>query len=222
MKKKKKVDISNRYFEEEEANRPKEPYKAFYNTLKTVFYMNEVDSVVDVGCACGYLLSAIKENHKNIEIMGIEYFDYHLKYVDQNIKNCIKICDLRDPLNAKSGVKKNKLVICTEVGEHIEKEYASTLLNNLKYLLQDNGFVVMSWSPHGGENQRSCDPHHQHLNPLNSEEFSNLMIENGFIKDIEHSNRLLTSSYDFPQFYGWWRESLSVWRVKKIYNRRIL
>ena len=62
---------------------------------------------------------------------------------------------------------------CSEVGEHIDKQYANILIENAKRL--SNKYIIFTWSSHGGEHERHCDPHHQHLNPLSRDKYIELM-----------------------------------------------
>ena len=208
-----KINIDNRYPENEEANRAYEPYKAFYDCLKTVFDMSTCKSFCDVGCADGHLLAEVKKNNAGCDVVGLEYFEYHIKYADPIIRDAIKIWDIRDEIDSTLGLKKYEIVVCTEVGEHIEPEFANTMLQNIKALTE--GVLVLSWSPHGGENERDKDPHHQHLNPLKFPQVIDLMEKNGFEWWRRPSQALLKNSFQFDDFHYWWRQSLSVWRVKQ-------
>ena len=206
-----KIDIDQRYLESEEANRDKKPYEAFYQCLEAIFDMQNCLSFCDVGCSDGHLLAEVKKKNPACRTTGIEYFDYHLKYAAESIRNDIRIWDIRDPITSDLNLQKSDLVICTEVGEHIDPQYADALLNNLKILT--GGFLIMTWSRHGGAHEIEKDPHHQHLNPLSLAEFVRLMEQHGFELLLEPSKNMVAASFQLKEFHFWWRESLSIWKV---------
>lgn len=208
-----KIDISQRYPEEEETGRSPAPYESFFQVLKENIDFNNVSSVIDVGCADGHLIDFINSNFKNVKVEGIEYFEYHKKYASESIVNNIHFIDIRDPLPSTLNNKKFDIVICTEVGEHIEPEYAETLLRNLRSLT--GKYLIMTWSRHGGSENPESDPHHQHLNPLPFNSFADLMMKNGFVLNIPASKSLGQSSVKYSNFCFWWRESLTVWEVNR-------
>jgi len=209
MEDKEKVDISTRYFAEEEVRVDENPYIAYYKALSSVFDFSKIDSFCDVGCATGLLQFNVKKNNPQIDVCGFEFFQYHKDAANQQIKDTINIVDLREPLNHN---KKYSLVNCTEIGEHIDKNYCVQFLNNLKNITDK--FLVMSWSDSGGENDHANDPHHQHLNPLKYDEFVAMMEQNGFVLVEGQTKNLLKATY-IPNFHDWWRKSLTIWKVKK-------
>jgi len=204
-----KVDIKSRYPEESETNRPDAPYKDFYEVLSTTFDMNSVNSIIDIGCSDGNLINIINKQHPHIEVLGLEYFDYHKKHSDPNVVDRIMILDIRDPLPEDLKDKKFDIVICTEVGEHIDPAYTTQFLENIKSLTGQ--LLIMTWSRHGGENERHKDPLHQHLNPLEFDQFFKVMSNHGFLfNDVitSFAQSVISSKRDF---YFWWRESFTVW-----------
>lgn len=204
-----KIDITARYPEENEIRKDNRPYKSFYDMLNQTFDLKKIKSFCDVGCSTGHLLHEFKTNNSEIELCGYEFFQYHKDAAAPDIKNFINIVDLREELNISH---KYDLVNCTEVGEHIDKEFAEIFLKNLKNLT--NKFIIMSWSDTGGKDDPLNDPLHQHLNPLKYEQFVSLMKNNGFILLENQTKELLRNSYR-PYFYEWWRKSLTIWRVEK-------
>lgn len=201
-----KVNINDRYPEEGEVRKDMSPYFEYYKCLKHVFNFNEIKSVCDVGCATGDLLYYLKEND-NLHIKGYEYFDYHKKSNLCKVKDYIEIYDIRDELN--DNVEQYDIVNCSEVGEHIDKLYADMLIENAKKLSKK--YVIFTWSSHGGDLEPHCDPLHQHLNPLSREEYIKLMESHGLKANVELTNKFLTESRKYRNFYFWWRESFIIW-----------
>ena len=215
MSKKEKVDITSRYPEEDECGREAIQYINFCNALSTVAPISEINSLCDVGCSDGHLLSEIRNRNASTSLLGLEYFDYHLKYAPENIKSDITICDIRDDLSGDI-TDKFDVVVCTEVGEHIEAEYAEQMLSNIRHMMTKDSILIMTWSRHGGLEEPHKDPLHQHLNPLQLDDFISLMQRNGFSLDVQASNilRQATAGYKHAEFFFWWKESLTVWRLK--------
>jgi 2-polyprenyl-3-methyl-5-hydroxy-6-metoxy-1,4-benzoquinol methylase len=84
-------------------------------------------SVVDIGCGIGIYLAEFKKN--NIEILG--YDGSPAAIAGSLIGNQIKLHDLCEPLKLS---RKFDLCLCFEVAEHLEKNYARTLINALTSL----------------------------------------------------------------------------------------
>lgn len=206
-----KVNIDERYPENEEAGRSPAPYESFFRVINSTFDFKKINSFIDVGCADGHLIDFINLNFPLIKIAGIEYFEYHKKHASSSIVDKIFIHDIRDSLPTNFEGEKFDIVVCTEVGEHIEPEYTGIFLTNLKKLTGQ--YLIMTWSKHGGAENPQSDPHHQHLNPLQFNDFVNLMSQNGFKINIPLSQSLVQSSLKYPHFFFWWRESLTVWEV---------
>lgn len=205
-----KININERYIEESETNRADEPYQDFYEVLADVFNMENINSFMDVGCADGNLIKIVHNQNPDIDVVGIEYFDYHKKYADLKIVDKMKILDIRDELPVDLLNKKFDIVVCTEIGEHIDPAYTTAFLENIKKLV--GKYLIMTWSRHGGEKERHKDPHHQHLNPLEFDQFLKVMNDHGFLYD----QNLTIASHHFikskKSFHFWWKESFTVWQ----------
>jgi len=215
MSKKEKIDITDRYPEEDECGREARQYINFCECLNTIIPIVDIKSFCDVGCSDALLLSEVRNRNPSVSLLGIEYFDYHLKYCPENVRNDIKICDIRDDLS-DAILDKFQVIVCTEVGEHIEPEYAGQMLANIRGMMSLESTLIMTWSRHGGSEEPDKDPLHQHLNPMPLDRFIDLMEKNGFSLDVPSSNSLKTSAvrYDNSDFFFWWKESLTVWRLK--------
>lgn len=207
-----KINIDERYPEESETNRSDRPYQDFYEVLESIFNMSAVNSFMDVGCSDGNLIKIVHDQNPSILVSGIEYFDYHKRYADLKIVDNIKILDIRDPLPEDLADKKFDIVVCTEVGEHIDPAYTTAFLENIKSLV--GKYLIMTWSQHGGEKELHKDPLHQHLNPLEIKQFFNVMNDHGFVYNENLtiiSHQIISSK---QSFYSWWRESFTIWQKK--------
>jgi len=58
------------------------------------------------------------------------------------------------------------------------------------------------------------DPLHQHLNPLNNQEYITLMRKHGLVENTKLTELFLRKSLEYNHFYYWWRESFVIWEIK--------
>ena len=216
-----RVNIDDRYPAHMEIRQDDAEYLAFYNTLSATFTgMQGLNSFCDVGCATGHLIKLVKLNHPEVAVAGLEYFQYHKDSASSLIRDNIHICDLRDDI-CDPVIKAERhldlptydLVVCTEVGERIDRAYESRLLKNIRSLMHEKSQLVMSWSETGGVNDKESDPYHQHLNPLNRKTFERMMTFNGFKLLNDRSMAMVISSFEEEKFSHWSRSSLSVWCI---------
>ena len=194
-----KINIDIMYPPESEVRPDSSPYDEYYNCIKETFNLSEIDSFCDIGCATGHLVYNMV-NHANS--CGIEYFQYHKDKSNPFIKDSINIFDIRDPFEDDN---KFDLVNCTEVAEHVDPKYLHIFLDNIKKIT--GKYLILTWS---GTYPPQCAPP-QHVSPLPKDDVEKLMNEWGFQIDIEKTNKFLSESTKYSNFYFWWRESLSVW-----------
>jgi hypothetical protein len=206
-----RVDINNIYPPENEIRTDSRPYDEYYKILLNTFDFTQIKSFCDVGCATGHLIYNLKNNN-NIIVKGYEYFEYHKTspYCHREIRDDIEIYDIRDPF--PSNINKYDIVNCTEVGEHIDPAFADILIENCKKI--SNKYIIFTWSSHGGVNDPNNDPLHQHLNPLNNQEYITLMHKHGLVENIKLTELFLRKSLEYHHFYYWWRESFVIWEIK--------
>lgn len=205
-----KIFIDERYFPKDEIRTNLSPYYDYYECLRKTFNLSQTNGFCDVGCANGPLLYFVKSRVPNIDVMGLEYFDWQKNAADPLIKDSINIHDLRD---VWEGEKKYDLVNCTETGEHIDPAYCDVFVENLKKVCKK--YLVISWSDTGGANDRAHDEHEQHLNPLGSNQVDALLTRHGFVKNLELTNKFIQESNNKRDFNFWWRKSLGVWEINQ-------
>jgi SAM-dependent methyltransferase len=203
-----KINIETRYPSEGEIRKSDLPYNEYGECLLKTF--PKINSFCDVGCATGHLMSFLKER-TGCKTKGYEYFEYHKtsEYCKNNIKEDIIIYDIRDSL--PEDTEKFEIVNCSEVGEHIDAEYADVLIENSKKL--SSKYIIFTWSSHGGEHERHCDPLHQHLNPLPRNKYIELMEKHGLKQNEQLTNTFLKETRRKRNFYDWWRESFIIWEI---------
>jgi cyclopropane fatty-acyl-phospholipid synthase-like methyltransferase len=196
------IDLNNHYSPEEESTcLSRDQYLSMYNTINQLFTPT---SIADIGCRVGHLISLFKEKN-NIPVFGLDYFLYNKEAAYDNIKEDFLIHDLRTPLNLNPSPY--DVIISTEVGEHIEKEYSNIYLDSIKKFMGKDSNLIMTWSPQGG---------HQHFNPLSRDSFFSHMENNGFILNIPLTTKLVETakSYNVQNpFYWYFTGNLSVWNI---------
>jgi hypothetical protein len=200
-----KEDLKKQYFENEYI-RDIAPYKLYMSSLENVFDFSIINNFMDLGCNSGRLIEAIKRKYPSVNVKGVDYFEWAIKYADESIKNFIEISDLSFPVNF---AEKYSIVNCSEVGEHIEKECEDVFLNNLVNAVDD--ILILTWSnepSHGND---------QHQNPRPKNFIIQTLAQKGlfFWKSItdrfaqELDNNLANVGYQ------WWSENVMIFKKIK-------
>ena len=198
-----KIELDKIYSSVEEVRKDSSPYYEYYQCLKSIFPLDEINSFCDVGCANGHLV----ENMLNIcDSCGIENFQYHKDKANSDVKECINIFDIRDKIEDDI---KFDLVNCTEVAEHVDPKFLDVFLDNLKKIT--GKYLILTWSSVYSE---SLDSPPQHVSCLYFEDVKKIMEFWGFELNQEITNKFLDESFKYKNFYDHWRESLTIWRVK--------
>ena len=81
-------------------------------------------------------------------------------------------------------------------------------LDNLKKLT--GKYLILTWS----STYPPADAPPQHISPLYPQDVEKLMNAWGFELDQDKTDKFLNESRAYNKFYFWWRESLTIWRVK--------
>jgi hypothetical protein len=198
-----KIELDKIYSPIGEIRKNSSPYDEYYQCLKSIFSLDDINSFCDVGCATGYLV----ENMLNdCDSCGIENFQYHKDNANVSVKECINIFDIRD--NIQEDIKFD-LVNCTEVAEHIDPKFLDVFLDNLKKITRK--YLILTWS---SVYPKSLDAPPQHVSCLYFQDVKKLMEFWEFELDQEITDKFLDESFKYKNFYDHWRESLTIWRVK--------
>lgn len=123
-------------------------------------------TVIDVGCGTGTWLSAFKEFGVEY-VLGIEGEWVAPEMLEIPMENFL-VCDLNQPLQID---RQFDLVVCLEVAEHLQPEYAKTFVNSLVKL----GTVILFSAAipfQGGTN---------HLNEQWPDYWAKLFQEQGYV-----------------------------------------
>lgn len=126
------------------------------NAIKEVFGEDGIKSIIDVGCANGSLVREL--NIRGYFAKGIEGSNNAKKYFESND---ISIYDLRKKINDTSLKSRFNLVLSIEVAEHIEPEYAKQFASNIDYLVEEDGYILITAALPGQQG-------HYHVNCQNN------------------------------------------------------
>lgn len=133
--------------------------------ISEVFFVdqkNNVDragehSVLDMGCAYGYLVRHI--NRRGAECFGLDFSEYALERVPEDVKDRVHWFDLTGLDDTFFGRERFTLVTCFETLEHIPAEHAKRALEHIIRLLKPGGTAVLTICVEGQPDPHS-DPTH--------------------------------------------------------------
>ena len=199
-----KIDIGRMYPPSLEVRTDESPYYEYYQCIKKTFKLKTIDTFCDIGCATGHLIQILSE-YNSISVAGVEYFEYQKNNAHESVKDCINVLDIRDPLDIDL---KFDIVNCTEVAEHIDPKYLDVFLDNLKKIT--GKYLIFSWS----ETYPPADAPPQHVSPLPHQDVKLIMDSWGFELDEEKTTLFNSISRGYNNYYSWWKDNITVWKVK--------
>jgi SAM-dependent methyltransferase len=154
-------------------------------------------SVLDAGCAMGFLVEALHE--RGVDAWGVDVSEYAIERVDPSVADRCSVASLSEPLG-----RRYDLIACIEVIEHIPAAEAEKVLANL---CQASDRLLLSTTPdHFGEPS--------HLNVQPPEAWSAMLAAQGFFRDLERD-----FSYLSPWAALYTRSEQSVAETVRRYDR---
>ena len=123
-------------------------------------------TVLDVGCAKGFLVEALRD--RGVFAYGIDISEYAISEVREDIKPYCKVQSLLEPLEGRYD-----LIICIEVLEHLPKEEGRRAIANM---CQHSWDIIFSSTPSDVTSET-----HQNVQPV--EYWRQLFSEHGFVED---------------------------------------
>lgn len=138
---------------------------------------DEIDpkSVLDAGCAFGFLVEKLREN--DVDAFGCDVSDFAISKTNESIKPYCWVASLSEPIT-----NKYDLIVCIEVLEHIPKEISEKALKNLCDASDD---ILFSSTPFDYK-----ETTHVNVNPPDywSEQFAIY----GFFRDVNFDASFIT------------------------------
>jgi SAM-dependent methyltransferase len=125
-------------------------------------------SVLDAGCALGFLVETLRK--RGVEADGFDISEFAISQVDESIAPHCRVATLTDPIE-----RRYDLITCIEVLEHLPPEQADAAVANL---CSATDLIVMSSTP-GDYGEPT------HLNVMQPEAWAVKFAQNGFYRDLD-------------------------------------
>lgn len=137
-------------------------------------------TVMDAGCAMGYLVAALRD--RGVEAYGVDISAYAISKVREDVRPFCKVGSLTEPLPAGLPDRYD-LVVTIEVLEHLYAEDGRQAIRNLCQLTDK---VLFTSTP-----DDFTEP--THVNVQQREYWCRAFFENGFMDDINYRPTYLTA-----------------------------
>jgi len=125
-------------------------------------------SVLDAGCAMGFLVEALRK--RGVDASGIDISDYAISQVHESVAEHCRVGSLTEPLD-----QRYDLITCIEVLEHVAAAETDQVIANL--CSAADRLVISSTPGDYGEPT--------HLNVLPPEAWAAKFAANGFVRDLD-------------------------------------
>ena len=132
-------------------------------------------SVLDAGCAMGFLVEALRK--RGVEAWGVDISEYAISQVDESVSEHCVVASLTEPLS-----RRYDLIACIEVIEHIPPAETGKVIANL---CAATDRILLSSTP-----QDYGEPTHLNVQP--PEAWSAMLAEEGFLRDVERDASYLS------------------------------
>lgn len=132
-------------------------------------------SVLDAGCAMGFLVEGLRK--RGVNAQGIDISEYAISAVHESVREHCKVGSLTEPLG-----QRYDLITCIEVLEHIPVAEADAAIASL---CAATDLLVISTTP-----QDYGEPTHVNVQP--PEFWSAALAREGFLRDLDHDLSYLT------------------------------
>ena len=127
--------------------------------------------VLDAGCACGYLVAALRD--KGVQAFGIDISEYAINKVREDIKSYVNVQSITEKL-PEHFPKKFDLVITIEVLEHLFPEEGKKAI---ELLCSYSDTVIFTSTPTDIEDKT-------HVNVQQKEYWAKIFAEQSFYRDL--------------------------------------
>ncbi|MBL8058935.1 MAG: methyltransferase domain-containing protein, partial [Anaerolineales bacterium] len=156
-------------------------------------------TVLDAGCAMGFLVEALRD--RGVAAEGVDISEYAISQVRADVRPYCRVGSVLEPFPARYD-----LITCVEVLEHMPAAEAERALANLCRHTDD---ILFSSSP-----RDYAEPTHFNVRP--PEYWAELFALNGFVRDVDFEAGFLT-----PWAARFRRSAEPPARVVRAYERRL-
>lgn len=167
-------------------------------------------SVLDAGCALGFLVETLRE--RGVEAWGIDISEYAISQVHESVAEFCRVGSLTEPLE-----RRYDLITCIEVIEHVPPEQTTAVVANL---CASTDRILLSSTP-GDYGEPT------HLNVQPPEAWSAALAHEGFLRDVDRDTSYLSpwsglyvrTTEDLPETVrrydrAWWRQRREIGEVR--------
>ena len=126
------------------------------------------ESVLDAGCAIGFLVEALRD--QGVDAYGFDISEYAISQVPEELRDYCWVGSITDPLE-----RSYDLTVCIEVLEHLPPELAETAIANLA---GHSSRILFSSTP-----SDYAEPTHLNVQPM--EYWVGLFARHGFFRDVD-------------------------------------
>lgn len=155
-------------------------------------------SVLDAGCAMGFLVEKLRE--RGIEAWGVDISEYAIGEVAPSVREYCWVGSITDPFPMKYD-----LIVSIEVLEHLPQEQAESAVANLCRFSDD---VLFSSTPYDYKEA-------SHFNVQPVEYWAELFAKEGFTRDVDFNGSFIT-----PWTVRYRRTGHPMHRIVREYERK--
>lgn len=176
----------------------------FNNMAEKIIEKYSPATVLDIGCAFGYLVSALR--NKGVQAYGIDISEYALSQADEKIKPYVKVMSALDNLPDEFP-KKYDLVVSIEMIEHL---YEDDGLKVIKKMTEYSDMILLS-----STDNDFAEPTHVNVQP--KEYWCEKFAEHNYYRDLHIDLRYIS-----PNAYLFQRnDSMTIKELVKMYENII-
>jgi SAM-dependent methyltransferase len=172
--------------------------QAFDNLAARIVQDLQPRTVLDAGCAKGFLVEALRR--RGVEAWGVDISEYAIQSLPDQIRPFCRVGSITEPL-----ARRYDLIVCIEVLEHIPLREAEKAAENLCRFTDD---ILFSSTPFDyGEAT--------HFNVQVPEYWGELFARQGFFRDVDFDASFIT-----PWAVRFRRRTETISRLARDYERR--
>lgn len=173
----------------------------FDNMAERIIEKYAPKTVLDMGCAFGYLVSALR--NKGVQAYGIDISEYALSQADEKIKPYVKVMSALDKL-PDNFPKKYDLVVSIEMIEHL---YADDGLKVIKKMTEYADRILLS-----STDSDFAEPTHVNVQP--KEYWCEKFAEHNYFRDLHIDLRYISpNAYLFER-----KDNITIGELVKMYE----
>ena len=170
----------------------------FGNIADTIVRRIQPQTVLDVGCAMGFLVEGLRE--RDVEADGIDVSEYAIRQVRPDLQSYCRVSSILEPLS-----RRYDLIVSIEVLEHLSPALCENAIKNICTATDD---VLFSSTPFDYR-----EPTHVNVQPI--EYWAELFALNGFVRDFDFDASFIT-----PWAVRFRKTTEPLHRIIRLYERR--